>query len=307
MSGEGKAGGLRRAEGQRARHVRHPAATTAGTGHQGGLWPCHHPAALPSTRQPQRRAGPPEIRPSTDGGLDTWASGPLPVPAAHRAQLLTPKDCGLLPGDGLGWAEVSGDHTALPGGQQHARHTDPQMGPLRKEHPALLRLGDRLQGGAGTLRICSLVTSPPPPISAFPVSSRHPAGGRAQSRDGRPPARLTEGRTEGAPTARAIRPALEPRSRLTISARAEMTFPSVVRDLLMLAPSCVRRTRLKSWEPRLQLDPVEPAPVACMGGAAQPGLWVRTLGAQEALRGWSEAPWPGGNFAQHFSLAPSES
>lgn len=28
-------------------------------------------------------------------------------------------------------------------------------------------------------------------------------------------------------------------SQLTISARAEMTFPRVVKDLLMLAPSCV--------------------------------------------------------------------
>lgn len=34
---------------------------------------------------------------------------------------------------------------------------------------------------------------------------------------------------------------LETQSWLTISARAEMTFPSVVKDLLMLAPSCVQR------------------------------------------------------------------
>jgi hypothetical protein len=46
---------------------------------------------------------------------------------------------------------------------------------------------------------------------------------------------------EGGPPRHPTNLAQEARSQLTISARAEMTFPRVVKDLLMLAPSCVQR------------------------------------------------------------------
>lgn len=89
--------------------------------------------------------------------------------------------------------------------------------------------------------ICSLVTHTSFTSLGFPLNPRHLDRHSIWHRyDGLPASPQKEG--QGATSKmHPISLVLETPSELTISARAEMTFPSVVKDLLMLAPSCVWR------------------------------------------------------------------
>lgn len=103
---------------------------------------------------------------------------------------------------------------------------------MGRRHVPISQVGQlRLGGGTGSW----LHLQPGDPLTSKPLGfsvNLAPQQGQVAA-PGTSPA--------GPPTPEATRPQrLEP---LTISASAEMTLPRVVRDLLMLAPSCAGKTR----------------------------------------------------------------